>query len=88
MYHQITAYDHVIAYYRLALVVIEMEAMINYLASIKLRHAKRHFDVMCHALHAIGFTIISFVRPHLAFIVFSVFYFNCAAGSSAVPQTC
>ena len=34
LYHQVTVYNHIIAYSRLAFVIIDMEAMINYLASI------------------------------------------------------
>ena len=54
LYHQITAYDHVIAYDRFAFVVIDTEAMINYLAARKLRHGKSHFDVMRRAVHIIS----------------------------------
>ena len=38
LYHLITAYDYLIAYYQLAFVMIKMEVMINYHANIKLWH--------------------------------------------------
>ena len=40
MYHQVTAYDNVIAYAQLYFVFVDMEAMINYLADRKLWNAK------------------------------------------------
>ena len=88
LYHQITAYYYGIAYARLALAVINMEAMINYLAVIKLRYAKSHFDVMPHEVHASGHTKFYFIIPHLAFILFSVFSLYSAAGISAISQLC
>ena len=41
LYHQITAYGHIIAYARFAFVLIDTEAMINYLAARKFQHAKK-----------------------------------------------
>ena len=38
LYHHITAYDYLIAYYQLAFVMIKMEVMINYPTNIKLWH--------------------------------------------------
>ena len=69
LYHQVTAYDHVIAYARLTFVITDMEVIINYLAARKSRHEKRHFSIICHALHVIGCTILYFIRPHLVFIM-------------------
>ena len=34
LYHHITAYDYLIAYYQLAFVMIKMEVMMNYPANI------------------------------------------------------
>ena len=62
--------------------------MINYLAARKLRHEKRHFDVMRRVLYASDYTIIYFIRQHLALIMFSVFYFNCDVGSYDITQSC
>ena len=56
--HQVTAYDHIIAYARFDVVAIDMEAMINCLAARKLRNAKRHFNIMCRSVHASGCTIL------------------------------
>ena len=53
LYHQVTAYDHVIAYSQIAFFVVNMEAVINYLADRKIWHAKRHLDVMhCAVLYS------------------------------------
>ena len=41
-----TAYDHIIAYSHLAFLVINVEAMIDYLAARKFWHAKRYFNTM------------------------------------------
>ena len=40
MYHQVTAYNHIIAYALIAFVFINMKDMINYLAAGELRYAK------------------------------------------------
>ena len=81
-------YDHFIAYTRIAFVIVDMETVINYLAAIKLWHAKSNFDVMRHGVHACDCTILYFVRPHIAFILFRVFNFYHAVGSSAIPKAC
>ena len=52
MYHEVTAYDRIIAYARLSFLVIDMKAMINYLDARKFRNAKRYFNIMSHSLHA------------------------------------
>ena len=65
-----------------------MEAMIDYLSAGKLRHAKRKFDVTLRAVHASGITIFYFIRPHLEFIVFSMFYLYHTVGRSAITQAC
>ena len=88
MHHQVTAYNHGIDYYQIAFVVIDMEAMIIYLAARKLWHAKRHFDLTRRALYVSGCTIFYFIRPHLAPIMFSVFYLYHVDGNSAISQSC
>ena len=62
--------------------------MINYFAARKLRHAKRHFDVMRREVHASGRTILYFIRTHLQFLLFSMFYLYQYVGSSDIPQAC
>ena len=88
LYHQITVYDRFIAYSQLVFFVINVKSMINYLAARKLRHAKIHFNIMCHAIHTSGCTILHFIRPHLAFLMFSVFFLYNSAGSSYIAQVC
>ena len=88
LYHQVTAYDHVIAYSLITIVIVDMEVVINYLTARKLRNEKRHLDVMRHAIHACVCTIFYFVRPHLAFIVLSVSYFYHDVGISVILQSC
>ena len=65
-----------------------MKAVLNYIAARELWHAKRHLAVMRHAVQPCNCTIFYFIRPHLALILFNVFYFNHAIGSSAIPQAC
>ena len=86
LYRKVTDYDHVIAYARLTFVVISMESMINYLDARKFRHTKMHFDIMCRAVQARGWTIFYFIRPHIAYIMFSVFYIYHAVGRSDISQ--
>ena len=57
LYHQVTAYNHITAYARLAFVVIDLKAMINYPADRKLRHAKRFFN-MSTFYHVVGSSAI------------------------------
>ena len=80
MYHQVTAYDHGIAYARFDFSVVDMEVVFNYLADRKLRHSKRQFDVMHRAAQPCVCTIFYFIIPHLAFIVFIVSYLYRAVG--------
>ena len=86
--NQVTSCDHTIAYALLDFVVVDVKVMINYLAARKLCHAKKYAGVMRHAVHASGCTILYFIRPHIAFIIFSVFYIYDAVGISAIPQSC
>ena len=86
LYHKVTAYDHVIAYDRLGFVVVNMEAIINYLASRNFRHTKIHFDVICREVQDICCTILYYFRPHLAFILFIVVSLYHDVGSSAIPN--
>ena len=88
LYHQVMAYDHVIAYYRTSFVVIDMEVMINYLSATKIWHAKRHLDVMRCVVHSRGYSILYFMIPHFAFIVLSIFYLYYSVGRSTIPQSC
>ena len=88
LYHHVTVYDHIIAYARLAFVIIDMEAMLNYLAARKFQDAKWHFNISFRSVHASGCTILYFIRPHIEFIMFSVFYLYHTFGSSAIPQAC
>ena len=81
-------YDHVIAYALLALVVVDIEAIISYLAARKLWHANRHFDVMRCAVYAVGCAILYFIIPYLEFLVFIVFSLYHAVGSSDIPHAC
>ena len=82
------AYDHVIDYARIVLVVIDMEEMINNLSARKLCFVKNHLDVMRCAVHASRCTILYFIIPHLVFIIFSVFYLYHTISSSDIPQEC
>ena len=88
MCHKITAYDNITAYAQISLVIVDTEALIDYLAARKIRHAKRHFDAMSCAVHTSGCNIFYFVRTNIAFILFSVSYFYHDFGSSAIPQAC
>ena len=65
-----------------------MEAMINYRAARELRHAKRHFDVMCHEVQPCSSTILYFIRLHIELIVFSVFYLYHDVFIYDIPQAC
>ena len=58
LYHKVTAYDHIIAYSRFALIIINAKAMINYLVDREFRHAKGHFNIMSSAIHARGCAIL------------------------------
>ena len=82
------AYDHVIAYARSSFVVVDIEAVINYLAARKLWHTKRHLETMHRAVQSCGYTIFYFIRPYIVFIVFGVYYFYPDVRSSAIPQAC
>ena len=88
LYHQFTAYDNVIAYDQLYFVVVDMEAMLYYIDARGLCQSKQQFDVMHSSVQTCGCTIVYFVRPHLAFIVFSGYYFYRDVVSSAIPQAC
>ena len=85
LYHQVMAYDNIIAYSRLTFFVINMKAMINYLAARKFQHGKSHFNFISCSVHASGYTVIYFIRPHLLFIIFCVLSLYHAVGSSAIP---
>ena len=58
MYHQVTAYNHIIAYAQLALVIINVKTMINYPADRELRHSKSYFNIMSSEIHTIGCAIL------------------------------
>ena len=65
--------------------VVDMKAVLNYLADRELWQAKRHLDVMRCAVQPRGCTIFYFIRMNIVFIVFSILYFNHAVYSSAIP---
>ena len=88
MYHQVMVYDHIIAYSQLAFFVIDMEAMINFLAARKLWHTKSYFNIMSRTVHTSGCNILYFIVLHSAFIMLSVFSIYYAVVSSATPQEC
>ena len=88
MYYKVTAYDNFIAYARTTFVVVDMNDVLNYLVAKELWHAKIHRDFMFRALQPRGCTIFYLIRLNLVFIVFSLFYFNHAVCSSAIPQAC
>ena len=88
MNHQVTSYNHIIAYARLAFVIINVKAMINYLDARKFRHAKKYFNIMSSAINVSGSAIIYLIRLHLAFIMLSMSSFYHAVGTSATPQAC
>ena len=58
LYHQVTAYDHVIAYTRFSFVVVDMEAVINYLSAREILHTNSHVDVVHCAVKPCGCTIL------------------------------
>ena len=58
LYHQIMAYNDIIAYGRLAFVVIKLKEMFNYIAARELRHEKRYFNIMSSTIHTIGSAIL------------------------------
>ena len=66
------AYYIVIAYAEFAFVVVDMEAVLNYLAARELWHSQRHLDDIRRAVQPCGCTIFYFILPYLVFIVFSV----------------
>ena len=67
---------------------VDMKTVLNYLPAGELWHVKKHLDVIRLAVQPCGSNASYFIRPHLAFIVFSVFYFNHAVDSSDILQTC
>ena len=58
MYHQIMAYENIIAYDLLTFVITNMEVMIIYIADRKLWNAKSYFKIICRAVHATLCTIL------------------------------
>ena len=80
LYHQVTDYDHIIAYYRLALVVINVKVMVNYLSAREFWHEKGYLNITSFTIHASGCAIIYFMRPHLVFIMIMVSSFYYAVG--------
>ena len=89
LYHQITAYDHVIAYARFTCAVVDTKSVLNYLSARRLWHAKRwHLDVACISIQTCGYTVLYFIRSHTTPMMFCMPCINHAAISSDIPQVC
>ena len=86
LYHHVTAYDNIISYARISFVVIVVESMIIYHADRKLRHSKRHYNIMGRQIHVSRCTILYFIRTHLALIIYSVFSLYHGISTSDIPH--